>query len=236
MSALLKNREWQNLDESVRYANYIGLKAEKMDLFRAYTQLGYPLRLSGIIGVILHLPTEISYPSSVKKSEITDYECWIPGIDGDISDALSIEELAPYQFQGNYNLTSYVCVSRPFTRSDGTQSLLPYRIYAEGPIVRHPVAQSLVALNWHDILEGHLGDALQLNREQIESMGPDTHETDTTNWPLIAGALLMLLTEDGKRNQSSISTAIDELGIHGLKKRTVDGALAKANKAFGEKR
>lgn len=230
MSELLKLREWLNLDESARYA-----KAEKMELFRAYAQLGYPLRLSGIRGVILHSPTEISYPSAMEKSEIAKYEGAFTAIDGDISDALSIEELAPHQFQGNYNLTSYVYVSRPFTRSDGTQSLLPYRIYAEGPIVRHPVAQSLVALNWHDILEGQFGDALQLNRGHIERIGPDTHKTDATNWPLIVGALLRLLTQEGRENQDSISTKISELRIHGLGKRTVNGALSEANKAYADK-
>lgn len=55
------------------------------------------------------------------------------------------------------------------------------------------------------------------------------------NWPLIAGALLELLTEEGKLNQAGVVTALVSREIWGLKQRTLDGALADAKRAYSAK-
>ncbi|MEO1892522.1 MAG: hypothetical protein ABGX84_06895 [Alcanivorax sp.] len=55
------------------------------------------------------------------------------------------------------------------------------------------------------------------------------------NWPLIAGALLELLTEGEKMNQAGVVTSLVSREISGLKQRTLDGALADAKRAYSAK-
>lgn len=56
------------------------------------------------------------------------------------------------------------------------------------------------------------------------------------NWPVIAGALLDLLTEGKRVNQAGVVTALVERDIWGLKQRTLDGALAQAKEAFAARK
>ncbi len=74
-----------------------------------------------------------------------------------------------------------------------------------------------------------------LSEEEAGARTSKKESGNANNWPLIAGALLHILTSDGKKNGSGIAQEIANLKIHGLGQRTLEGAFAKAKKAYSEK-
>lgn len=68
-----------------------------------------------------------------------------------------------------------------------------------------------------------------------QSQPAATEPGKSRNWPLIAGALLDLLTSDGRRNQTGIITELADRKIWGLGSRTLDDAFAEAKRAYAEK-
>lgn len=56
------------------------------------------------------------------------------------------------------------------------------------------------------------------------------------NWPLITGALLELLTIEGKSNKSGVIAELVDKRVWGLGKRTLESALARAEEAYANKK
>lgn len=76
-----------------------------------------------------------------------------------------------------------------------------------------------------------LQSLLQGKPRQTQDAAP---QSPARNWPLIAGALLSLLITP-RRNQTTIKSELEELGIRGLGNRTLDDAFAEANREFKER-
>lgn len=169
MSELLRLREWLGINDAIRYAEYLGLHAKKLDFFRAYTDMKHPLRLTNSdhrLYSFVSTKKDGLYPRNLWPTWNEERNLWETQ-DGVIVSAGVWVDIATNRSQGGYSHHEILWITDDLPFDDKPLDVTP--VYWESHM-SSMAAPYFSAVTWGDVAGDHSGNSLELSRKHIETL------------------------------------------------------------------